>query len=259
MRLQLDENLDYFKLTRYFWEFSFENPELIKPNHCALYLFVVEHCNRLGWKQKFGLPTEMTKDAIGIKNYKTYSTTLTDLIDWGFIKMIEKSKNQYSSNIIALVQNTKALSKALSKATSKATSKHSVKQVQSIVSIDKQDTILPLNNKPFFRKFLHLFITYEDFEKLKSEYLEVDILDCFDRIENYKENTKYSSLYLTSKQWLKKQKEDKLKNNQNGKSNTTAKPTYRNTLTNAFNNSQQANSSGFERELSQDTAFTIIE
>lgn len=110
-----------------------------------------------------------------------------------------------------------------------------------------------------YKSFLHLSITIQDFEKLKIDYEEKDILDCFDRIENYKENTKYSSLYLTSKQWLKKQKEDKLKTNQNGKSNTTAKPTYRNTLTNAFNNSQQTSPSSFERELSQDTAFTVVE
>lgn len=45
----------------------------------------------------------------------------------------------------------------------------------------------------------------------------------------------------------------------NGKSNTTAKPTYRNTLTNAFNNSQKAKFSSLERELSQDTVFTVVE
>ena len=60
--------MDYFKLTRDFWDFAFENPEKIKPNHCALFLFIVEHCNRLGWKEKFGLPTTMTKDAIGIRS-----------------------------------------------------------------------------------------------------------------------------------------------------------------------------------------------
>jgi len=53
--------MDYFKLTRAFWDFAFENPEKIKPNHCAMYLFIVEHCNRLGWKEKFGLPTTMVK------------------------------------------------------------------------------------------------------------------------------------------------------------------------------------------------------
>ena len=50
----------------------------------------------------------MAKSAIGIRNYKTFAKTFRDLIDWGFITLIEKSKNQYSTNIIALVKNTKA-------------------------------------------------------------------------------------------------------------------------------------------------------
>lgn len=101
-----------------------------------MYFFIIEHCNRLWWKEKFGLPMEMTKDAIGIKNYRTYSDTLSDLIEWGFIKEIQKSKNQYSSCIIAIAENTKAHTKALDK----ALQKHSKKQGQSIVCIDKQET-----------------------------------------------------------------------------------------------------------------------
>lgn len=194
----MTENLDYFKLTRDFWEFSFDNPELIKPNHCALFCFIVEHCNRLGWKPKFGLPTEMTKDAIGIKNYKTYSSTLNDLIDWGFINMVEKSKNQYSSNIIAIVKNTKANTKALSK----ATLKHSPKQVQSIVSIDKHINLLP---NTIYRSFLHLSISEQEFLKLNVDYDQSTIDDVLNRIENYKKNTNYKSLYLTALTWLKKE------------------------------------------------------
>lgn len=140
------KQLDYFKLVRDFWDFSFENPELIKPNHCALYLFAVEHCNRLGWKPKFGFPTEMVKDAIGIKSYTTYISTLNDLVDWRFIKMIEKSKNQYSSNIIAIVYFDKALDKALDKAFIKHDVKQSESNIQSNSSIDKQDTIIQYTN-----------------------------------------------------------------------------------------------------------------
>lgn len=84
---------------------------------------------------------EMTKNAIGIKNYKTYSNTYNDLISFGFIKEIQKSKNQYSSCIIALVKNTNAHTKALSK----ALSKHSQKHYQSIVGIDKHITSEPNN------------------------------------------------------------------------------------------------------------------
>jgi len=148
------KQLDYFKLVRDFWDFSFENPELIKPNHCALYLFAVEHCNRLGWKPKFGFPTEMVKDAIGIKSYNTYIKTLNDLVDWRFIKMIERSKNQYSSNIIAITYFDKALDKALDKAFIKHDVKQSECNIQSIDSIDKQDTNLQYTNLQIYKTLL---------------------------------------------------------------------------------------------------------
>lgn len=129
--------MDHFKLLRDFWDFAFENPEKISPNHCALYGFIVNHSNRLGQKKKLGLPTQMAKEAIGMKSYKTYSATLNDLIVWGFVEMLQKSTNQYSSNIVALVNFTEATTKALDK----AMLMHSLKQVQSNIqsnaTIDK--------------------------------------------------------------------------------------------------------------------------
>lgn len=137
--------LNSYELSRNLFDWSYENPEKINTNHIALYFFIIEHCNRLGWKEKFGLPTGMAKEAIGIRNYRTYINTLNDLIEFGFIKLIEKSKNQYSSNIVAIVKNTKAHTKALDK----ARSKHIQKQVQSIDSINKQynKETLEQNNK----------------------------------------------------------------------------------------------------------------
>lgn len=135
-----------YELSRKWFDWSFENPEKISPNHSALYFFAIEHCNRLGWRKKFGFPTEMAKDAIGIKSYNTYMKTLNDLVDWGFIEMIERSKNQYSSNIIALSNFDKALEKALDKAIVKATEKQSESTSESIDSINKPITIN--NNTP---------------------------------------------------------------------------------------------------------------
>jgi len=130
--------LDIYSLMRNWFNWCFENPDLIKPNHTALYFFTIEHCNRLGWKQKFGLPTEMAKDAIGIKSYNTYISTFNDLEKYGFIKVIERSKNQYSSNIIELSKFDKALDKALDKAIIKHVTKQSESTCQSIDSIDIQ-------------------------------------------------------------------------------------------------------------------------
>lgn len=139
--------MNSYELSRKWFNWCFENPEKIKPNHTALYFFCVEHCNRLGWKQKFGLPTTMAKEAIGIKSYNTYINTLNDLVEWGFIEMIERSKNQYSSNIVTLSNFDKALDESLDKALIKHDTKHCQSTEQSIDSIDKQETSKPINNK----------------------------------------------------------------------------------------------------------------
>lgn len=64
-----------------------------------------------------------------------------------------------------------------------------------------------------YKSFGHLKISFDEFEKLKIDFTEKEILDCFDRIENYKENTKYKSLYLTAKNWLNKEKTQNKNNN----------------------------------------------
>jgi hypothetical protein len=161
-------NINGYGLSRDWFDFCFENPDLISPTHTAMYFFIIEHCNRLGWKEKFGLPMEMTKEAIGIKNYRTFSKTFNDLVDWGFINIIQKSKNQYSSNIIAIVKNTKANTKALSK----AMQNHSQKQVHSIVGIDKPITIKPKTIKPItWRENFDIYKNelYKCFEEIKKD------------------------------------------------------------------------------------------
>ncbi|WP_336716320.1 hypothetical protein [Chryseobacterium mucoviscidosis] len=145
--------MNIYDLSRNFWDFAFENPDKIKPNHGAMYFFAIEHCNRLGWKDKFGFPTVMAMEAIGIKSYNTFINTLKELVEFGFIEMIEKSKNQYSANIIALSNFNEAHNKALDKALIKHSTKQSESTEQStgesIDSINKQiynTTNLPINN-----------------------------------------------------------------------------------------------------------------
>ena len=138
--------MDIYSLSRSFWDYAFENPDKIKPNHCALFFFAVEHCNRLGWKEKFGLPTTMVMEALGIKSYHTYIKAFNELVEFGFFVIHEKSRNQYSANVIALAKNNKAKAKALDKALSKHASKHSQSTHQSNDSIDIQDTSIQLYN-----------------------------------------------------------------------------------------------------------------
>jgi hypothetical protein len=162
--------MNSYELSRKWFDWCFENPEKISPNHSALYFFAIEHCNRLGWRKKFGFPTEMAKDAIGIKSYNTYIKTLNDLVDWGFIQMIERSKNQYSSNIIALSNFNKALDKALDKAIVKASEKQRESTSQSICSIDKPITNNQLTIEPLKEEL-------ENFSNSKNEFFGKEVLD----------------------------------------------------------------------------------
>lgn len=170
--------MDVFSLSRNWFDFAFENPEKISPTHAALFFFCIEHCNRLGWKEKFGLPTSMAKEAIGIKNYRTYQNAINDLVDWGFVKMVEKSKNQHSSNIVAIVKNAKATTKALDK----ALHKHAQKQRISTVSIDIQETLLQ-----------ETIIQESDFETFWNEYHKLSAKPKTDRAAAEKKWKRLSS------------------------------------------------------------------
>jgi len=183
----MSEELTSYELSRDWFNFCFENPDLVTPLHTALYFFAIEHCNRLAWKKKFGLPTTMAKEAIGVKSWHTYIKAFNDLCDWGFFKLYERSKNQYSSNIIALSKNDKAHDKALDKAMTNHASKQQQSTHQSIDSINKLINLITNNQitiKPITiseRKILIDFInsiTLEekqdlswrnDFEIFKSE------------------------------------------------------------------------------------------
>lgn len=142
--------MNSFELSRNWFNFCFDNPELIKPIHSAVFFFAIEHCNRLGWKEKFGFPSQMTMEAIGVKKHQTYSKALNDLIEWGFIELIERSRNQWSANIIrisAVPKNGIARGKALDK----ATTKHGAKQRHSTGQSTGQSTdsiVKPINHKP---------------------------------------------------------------------------------------------------------------
>ena len=121
-----------YDLTRQWWDFVHSSEHKIKPEHHALYFYAMELCNRLGWKKRFGMPTSMTMEAIGIRSYKTYIKVFKDLCEWGMFELLEKSSNQHSANVIALAIFTEA--------DTKASPKQTPKQVQSRASIIKQET-----------------------------------------------------------------------------------------------------------------------
>lgn len=203
-----------YELSRNWFDWCFENTEKVNPNHSAIYFFAIEHCNRLGWKEKFGMPTQMTMDAVGIKNWRTYSKAFNDLVDWGFFKVIEKSKNQYSATVIAIVKNTKAHTKALSKATQKHIQKQSSSKGNSIVVIDKpinyitKEPINLLTIKEFSENILKDSFVFEHATKIhnctETEFKEMVSLFF---VKQKADGTNWDSLHECKKHfnnWLNK-------------------------------------------------------
>ena len=109
-----------YDYTRAWFNFSFDNPDKVSPGHTALFCWLVELNNRMGWAKTFASPTSQSMSACGIKSYNTHKKLFEDLVEFGFIKVIEPSKNQWQCAIIALSKIDKALDKAPTKALDKA-------------------------------------------------------------------------------------------------------------------------------------------
>jgi len=62
------------------------------------------------------------------------------------------------------------------------------------------------NENEIYKKFKHLKLTNKEFNKLQEKGFTKDQIDeILLKIQNYKKNSKYESLYLTSLDWLKRE------------------------------------------------------
>jgi len=140
-----------YELTRNWYNYKFENVGKVKSIHSDLYFYIIDLWNRLGQKENFGLPTSITMELMGIGSYNTYKKALQDLINFGFIKVVQESANQYQSKIIALSNYDKATDKSLDKAHNKATDKSldesCDKPTDTIIEQRNKETNEPLNNE----------------------------------------------------------------------------------------------------------------
>lgn len=175
-----------YQLNKKWFSFSYENKDA-KPIHTAIYLYAIEHCNKLGWKKEFSFPTDLVMEILSIKSYNTYAKALRDLVSFGFIEMIEKSKNQWTANIIALSNYNKASNEALDKASAKhvlkqlqSTGQSNCQSIDSIIKLLNYKTIKLINTQTekfcvFVENNLNLIFDLEEKEK-KQEFLLDDFI-----------------------------------------------------------------------------------
>lgn len=206
--------MNSYELTRSWFNFAFENPNA-KVHHTALFCWIIELNNRLGWKNEFGLPTNSTMEGLSIGNKLTYLNTLNDLSEWGFISIIKPSKNQYQSCIISICRSENAT--ALHTALDTALIQHCNSIDNGTVPIDKQlnkETIKQRNNNKvvdeLFEKFWNLYDkkkgkdkTILQWNKLKTEEKEKAIagISFYQKYQPESKFRKDPERYLSNKVW----------------------------------------------------------
>ena len=91
-----------YGLQKQFYEWLAETDEPVTPAHIALYHYIVQLCNRLGWKNPMDIdtPTGMLCSKIGTG--RTYKATLIDLHLWGLVGIEFWTKNQHRAHRIRL-------------------------------------------------------------------------------------------------------------------------------------------------------------
>lgn len=104
-----------YSLSKDFFEFSFENNDIVRPTHIAVYFWLIDLNNRLNWVDKFNVPSYYAMQSCCISSYNTYKKVLDDLESWGFVEVVKKSKNGSSPLVIRMSKNDKVNEKSLSK------------------------------------------------------------------------------------------------------------------------------------------------
>ncbi|HDY66580.1 hypothetical protein LCGC14_2099450 [marine sediment metagenome] len=140
------------------------------------------------------------------RRFPLHITLIDELIEEGIIDFEDGGKISIS---FLNEQRAKLLKTHLRLAKSgrkggKSKAKARVKPGLSYKDKDKDNE----KDKDKYRAFAHLSLSNEEFESIKATgYTKQRIDDILDSIENFKNNTKYKSLNLTVRSWLRKEKE----------------------------------------------------
>lgn len=163
-----------YDLSRNWFNYKFNNPNKLRPNHTELYFYIVDLWNRLGQKSKIGLPTIITMQTLGMNNRGTYYKLLDDLEKCGFIKTVEKSQNQYISRVIAITKSAQANKQPLDLANIQADEQAAS---QPLIHIDEQVTSNKEQRTILFDSFWLLYGKKVGKEKCFAKFLKLSNKD----------------------------------------------------------------------------------
>jgi hypothetical protein len=227
-----------YELSRVWFAYTYNHPDKFSPIDTALYFWIIEVFNRARWSEKIYLPSGQAMQHIGCKSYKAYINSFNKLEAEGFIKVVERSKNQYTANIIALVSNAKALTEASTKATTNADTEastealtnastvyknieHTTKNIEPTKS-KKNNLVMPEDIEPdVWARYLKLNewlktnapnilkiqeqITVYQYQKLTAKMHGTELAALLIKMHNWKGiDKKNVSVYLTVLDWAKR-------------------------------------------------------
>ncbi len=221
-----------YDLSRRWFDFAFENAEA-KCQHTALFMWIIELNNRLGWKEQFGLPTHATMEGLHIGNKSTYINALRDLAKWNFIQIVSESKNQYASTVVSLCRSKKATAQVTALDTALIQQSNDIDT--GSVPIDKQrnqETKKPRNQETIFRapsenevyNFLSQYITEKRLnwsdEKINTEASR--FFNYYETVDWFRGKIKIKNWHSALRNWVSNNdKFEKEKSHTHGNSKAT--------------------------------------
>lgn len=196
-----------YNLTHRFFDWAFSHREDFKPTVSALYFYLIEICNKLGWKQEFSISSKECMEGMGVSGYNTYKQAFDTLCKHGFIKVIKKGCNSYQANIITLLN----FDRVTDEVTNKATTEYERSNEQSNGDIHKTyktNKTIKTNDKSIkkqknnYAEFVTL--TSDEYSKLVEEFGENATKRMIEILDNYKgaSGKKYNSDYRAILNWV---------------------------------------------------------